>query len=293
MNSYYRTGINLQEEESVYNLIERPVEMKEKGAMYRSKYPGTTPPSYSTLCLQNTSKPIANAGGQFIDPDDIGPHKRKKPTATMGKPVKHDVKSDSFLKRNQGQYSDVLKTMNTSIPKKYTRTMPEGVEKRTPVPKKDDKPVMGLISKKNYVISNAVDNILSAPKKVKPVEPLWTQKAEYGKVPDYLQKIKQEIQDEYEYIQQLQEQQQQRGNKAMRKLTEDEKEELLNGLKERWNELHDKYQSFSFTMPNDKVHIQRKEDVEQAMDQVERDIIKLSKQNIYVYDDIIEEVDEL
>jgi len=31
------------------------------------------------------------------------------------------------------------------------------------VPKKDEKPIMGLVSDKNFIVSNAVENILAAP----------------------------------------------------------------------------------------------------------------------------------
>jgi hypothetical protein len=30
-----------------------------------------------------------------------------------------------------------------------------------PVPKKDEKPIMGLVSDKNYIVANAVENILA------------------------------------------------------------------------------------------------------------------------------------
>ena len=33
--------------------------------------------------------------------------------------------------------------------------------KREPVPKKDEKPILGLKSNKNFIITNAVENILS------------------------------------------------------------------------------------------------------------------------------------
>jgi hypothetical protein len=33
--------------------------------------------------------------------------------------------------------------------------------KRAPVPKKDEKPIMGLVSDKNYIVANAVENILA------------------------------------------------------------------------------------------------------------------------------------
>lgn len=34
-------------------------------------------------------------------------------------------------------------------------------QKRPPVPKKDEKPIMGLVSDKNYIVANAVENILA------------------------------------------------------------------------------------------------------------------------------------
>ena len=34
-------------------------------------------------------------------------------------------------------------------------------ERRAPVPKKDEKPIQGLISDKNYIVANAVENILA------------------------------------------------------------------------------------------------------------------------------------
>ena len=35
---------------------------------------------------------------------------------------------------------------------------------KEPVPKKDEKPIHGLKSNKNFIVANAVENILSAPK---------------------------------------------------------------------------------------------------------------------------------
>jgi len=56
------------------------------------------------------------------------------------------------------------------------------------VPKKDEKPIMGLRSNKNFIVTNAVENILAAPKTM-PEEPSWTSKRDYGRVPDYLTRI--------------------------------------------------------------------------------------------------------
>ena len=52
---------------------------------------------------------------------------------------------------------------------------------KAPVPL--DKPVMGLVSGKNFVTANAVENILSQAKKVVTQEPLSTERVGFGKVP--------------------------------------------------------------------------------------------------------------
>jgi hypothetical protein len=67
------------------------------------------------------------------------------------------------------------------------------------VPKKDEKPIMGLKSNKNFIVTNAVENILAAPKTM-PEERSWTSKRDYGRVPDYLTRIQDSISNEYRMI---------------------------------------------------------------------------------------------
>ena len=69
--------------------------------------------------------------------------------------------------------------------------------KKVAVPKKDEKPIMGLVSDKNFIVSNAVENILAAPKLPSNNEKDYLKKKNYGKVPKFLQNIKAEIEDEY------------------------------------------------------------------------------------------------
>ena len=69
--------------------------------------------------------------------------------------------------------------------------------KKVAVPKRDEKPIMGLVSDKNFIVSNAVENILAAPKLPVNNEKDYLKKKNYGKVPKFLQNIKQEIEDEY------------------------------------------------------------------------------------------------
>ena len=58
--------------------------------------------------------------------------------------------------------------------------------KKVSVPKKDEKPIMGLVSDKNFIVSNAVENILAAPKLPSNSERDFLKKKNYGKVPKYL-----------------------------------------------------------------------------------------------------------
>ena len=67
--------------------------------------------------------------------------------------------------------------------------------KKVAVPLKDEKPIMGLVSDKNFIVSNAVENILAAPKLPTNNEKDFLKKKNYGKVPKYLQTIKKEIED--------------------------------------------------------------------------------------------------
>ena len=62
---------------------------------------------------------------------------------------------------------------------------------------------MGLVSDKNFIVANAVENILAAPKIPENKDPDMLKKKTYGKVPTYLKKIRREIEDEYQLVQDL------------------------------------------------------------------------------------------
>ena len=57
--------------------------------------------------------------------------------------------------------------------------------RKPPIVSKDEKPIMGLKSNKNFIVSNAVENILAPPKTI-PVTKNYRSKRDYGKVPEYL-----------------------------------------------------------------------------------------------------------
>lgn len=74
---------------------------------------------------------------------------------------------------------------------------------KPPVPKKDEKPIHGLVSDKNFIVANAVENILAAPKLPEQKEKDYLKKKTFGKVPKYLTKIKNEIEDEYNLVREM------------------------------------------------------------------------------------------
>merc|ERR1719240_553382 len=87
-------------------------------------------------------------------------------------------------------------------------------------------------STKNFITSNAVENILAVPKREKE-ETDWLKKPHFGTVPPYLRKIKKEIADEYDYIRSMQQQQQQDDGApaGMRLLGDEERLQLIDDLK--------------------------------------------------------------
>lgn len=155
--------------------------------------------------------------------------------------------------------------------------------KKPEVPKKADKPIMGLVSDKNFIVANAVENILAAPKMPDNKDQDYLKKKTYGKVPKYLNKIKREIEDEYQLVQDLHREEEAQADQAQFMLPEEERQELIDGLKKKWEVVHKEYQTLthlgSEASRGKKV---KKEKCEAELAQIEKDIEKLQKQYIFV-----------
>jgi hypothetical protein len=248
--------------------------------MYRSKHNAMMPPSCSSFGLWGTAKLTSNESGveEHEEAASKTLHVAKKSHATFGIEVLGSINPQEFTKR------DVLSKTLPPITdvKKFRRPLLS--PKRQAVPTKMDKPVMGLVTEKNFIVANAVDNILAVPKKAHKALPLATQSRSLGKVPKYLQKIKKEIHDENEYISEMNKQRAAGENERMRLMTDTEKNNIITGLKKKWDETHKQYQALTFNIDT-VTKVQRKEGLEVEMEQIEKAIQKLSKKNIYVYDD--------
>merc|ERR1712166_1385803 len=142
-------------------------------------------------------------------------------------------------------------------------------------PRRQDRPVQGLVTSKNFITCNAVENILAVPKKT-----------DVRQVPRYLEKVKAEIEDEYNYIQSMQEAYEEEGDEGSRTraLDVNQKMEMIDGLKTNWDRINKAYQTLSFTLDTP-AKKQRKEEFEAQLEQIERDIERLSKGSIFVEDE--------
>jgi len=265
--------------ESIYNIIPPKEIQQEKMPMYRSKC-AFIPPTASTFGGAQTSHPVSmNISGEAatkIVPDKKGRTMGQRPGALAKHP-------SDYLKKN-------MATSKVMTLGEVKRTQPNLLQPselkpklKPDVPKTSDMPVMNLVTSKNFVVANAVETILAAPKKVSQGAKDYLSKDDYGRVPKYLKNIKQDIDAEYEYIQQLQEMEEQERASGMQLMPEDERQRLIAGLKAKWESVNTEYQGAThLTILDTAGKVRRKEKYEAELSQIEKDIEKLNRRNIHV-----------
>jgi len=223
-------------EESIFNLIPKEEEIEQKRRRYKSCYPSNIPPSYSTLCHKTTTRPgITNPNGSFVI--EGGTHSHKANYATFGK-------RGGQAKHNPNEYTKKGTRFTISVNSKKCHYKSQ--ERKPPIPENSDKPIMGLVSDKNYIISNAVENILAAPKNTDSKKVDYLTKNNYGKVPKYIEKIKKDVEDEYQIVKELHAQEEDEKLKEKYLLPDDERRDLIAALKKKWEIVHHKYQEKSY-----------------------------------------------
>lgn len=125
----------------------------------------------------------------------------------------------------------------------------------------------------NWLTSN---NFNVAPKLPANKDNDYLKKKSYGKTPGYLTKIKNEIQDEYNLVKEMQIEEQAERDRQKMLMPEEERQELIAALKRKWEQLHLQYQRETHHRNLDTLGKKnRKENLEKEMDQVEADIKKL------------------
>ncbi|XP_061207420.1 enkurin [Neopsephotus bourkii] len=210
--------------------------------------------------------------------------KNKAQWKTMG-PAKVAVPSPkNFLQKHSKE---------PKLPARKKEQVPEKLPELS-VPRRTDRPVMGIQSKKNFINTNAVAVIKGLPKKPQPIYvdrrqgdkylletsgllPKYIKKKDYGVIPKYVTQRNEErerAQKEYEtsILENLR-------KKAMKRITDEERETLLKGLKKKWEEVHSEFQSLPVqvdTIPKK----MNKEKLEIQMKQLEHDIDAIEKHKV-------------
>ncbi len=150
-----------------------------------------------------------------------------------------------------------------------------------PVPKKDEKPVMGIRTTKNFVTANAVEAILQVPRVIEQGELNYFKKEDFGKIPAYLAGVKEEIRRENEMISKYVKEQMgeiEEEPEQFEELSDEERYELICALKEKWANVNANYQKITHLVQLDTTgQIRRKETLEKELDVIEKDIEKLQK----------------
>ena len=254
--------------ESIYNLVPKPKHELIKKPMYRSKFDPNSPIVGSTFGLHGTTVTVGRGVSEL--------KKSRVISSTFGPANKTDCTPNNYLKKGSGAPC----SPNRGNSKIGYFKRPDDISAKEHVPSRSDRPIMGLKTSKNYIKSNAVDAILSQPK-IKPnTEINYLEKDTYGKVPDYLGNIKEELEREKTLIEGIVEDNMKSSepDDEYSQMDENEKVQLVEKLKKRWDEVNQKYQKICHRMNNDTIgDIKRKEAQESELKQLEEDIELLSR----------------
>lgn len=253
--------------ESVYNVIHDAPAAIVKGARFQSSR--APAPTASTFGLHGTSVVLGNVAGEQLC---ASVHPQQKNTGSFGRTVGSDISTGDFLKKS-GTQQIAAPALATSKHDKL----------KAPIPKKEEKPVMGLKTDKNFVVANAVENILSIPKKQAAQSQRAVDRSDYGAVPEYISKIKSELKTQYSLVDSYKQRKAQ-DEERYSQLDAAEVQQLRYGLQRRWEVLNKEFQTMGFSVEtySQKRH---QEDVEKELRSVEAALQKINKPVIYIYDD--------
>ena len=173
------------------------------------------PPTGSTFTNSNTVRPgVSNLNG-YTD-ENCFSQAHKKTHATFGLPKdksKVDTNKISAFKQTQQMgYMNSLKKTHQKFKQKPA------------IPAFHDAPIQGITSKRNFLKENK-ENLDNVKKITKKTNQDFLTKKDYGQVPEYLDKVKETIQEELEYIKKVNEEKNKKFERY-RKLTAEEKENM-------------------------------------------------------------------
>ncbi|GMH84191.1 hypothetical protein TrVE_jg7131 [Triparma verrucosa] len=250
--------------ESIYNLVPEPYVEPYKPPMYRSKYDPKAPLTSSTFGLRGTTATVGGGVNEI--------RKNHTLSSTFGPTSQSITSASNFLKAG---------SKTRQAPKEASAFARASGKTKPLVPRREDKPVMGLRTSKNFITANAVEAILSVPQMPQSEGVDYVNKEDYGKVPEYLSQVKEEIRRENEMIDEYVRKQLSQDEDAPEEFTEmDEQDrvDLVNKLKTKWDDVNEKYQKIchrtNFESFGD-IHF--KEGKEAELKKLENDIMMLQR----------------
>ncbi|CAD8086701.1 unnamed protein product [Paramecium sonneborni] len=263
-------------EESIYNIIiEDPIPHKRQ-KKYKSQFPGTIQPSYSTFGNQSNVIQVKNISGDY----QLSSRRYASESGTIGKtktqqlsPIKPRIMGTNNLDEWIEKGSIVRSREFTNSHRNKLKPL---------VPKSNEKPTMGLQSNRNFIATNKIDVILKSPKQIQE-QPNWLTKKDYGSIPLYLSQIKDQLQQSYLEQQDYAKRQQEAENDKLQLLPEQELQQIREGLKQRYDEVNKQYQQYTHLKKFDTVGLKRrKEQFEKELIQIEKDMDKMKKQYVFI-----------
>ncbi|XP_061441560.1 enkurin-like [Rhineura floridana] len=245
-------------EENVYNLI--PKEVKEP--IKQPRYISTFKPSVIREIRE----------------------RKTAPCKTMGIPKLQVPTPREFLQKHSKE------------PKLPKRKRMQGMKKplELTVPERNDHPIMGIHSEKNYIVSNIAEAIMAVAKKplracvdVRKGDKFlvdnsglvkrYLHKKDFGVTPKYIKKQTKEAkkaQEETDACLQAT-----LSQKGLTRLSREEREHILEGLKQNWEEINQEFQNLSVVLDSLPRKL-RKEKMETQMKALEHDITVLEKHKV-------------
>ena len=236
------------QQESIYNLIPPKKLIPNRSAIHISRYPYDIPPTASTFILNGSSFPgISNCNGDYTLP--FSGHQSLRKSATFGLPIgAYAPDPKNFHKK--GETFKILPPLQKLHP--YCKI------KKPALPSIKDRPIQGIKSNKNYILSNAIDNILMKPRKFRNNSCENIHHKFYGKIPDYLKRFRLEKENEINNQKELDRKMKEEEEAKRKILTKEEVEQLREGLTKKWQAYNFRYGNISHKKLFDNLVLLRK-----------------------------------
>ena len=236
------------QQESIYNIIPQKKLIPSKSALHISRYPYDIAPTASTFILNGSSYPgISNCNGDFKLP--LGPHQTLRKSATFGLPIgAYAPDPKHFHKKGE----------NCRILPPLQKLHKDCQIKKPPIPSINDRPIQGLKSNKNYILSNAIDNILMKPRKLRTSSCEDIHHKFYGKIPDYIKRFRLEKENEINNQKELDRRMKEEEEAKRKILSKEEIEQLREGLTKKWQAYNFRYSNITHKKLFDNLVLLRK-----------------------------------